>query len=118
MAVAALIAFGAAAVALGLARADSRRDDSTLSAIGANPGMRRAMAFWQSALLAGTGALLGGILGLLGPVMIGLVDLEPFAPPWAQLAILTIGLPVVIATAGWLLTRPARFDEGIQRTIT
>ncbi|MCI4657083.1 ABC transporter permease [Cryobacterium zhongshanensis] len=118
MAVAALIAFGAAAVALGLARADSRRDDSTLSAIGANPGMRRAMAFWQSALLAGTGALLGGILGLLGPVMIGLVDLEPFAPPWAQLAILTIGLPVVIASAGWLLARPARFDEGIQRTIT
>ena len=117
VALAALVAFGAATVALGLARADGRRDDVTLSAVGANPGVRRSVAFWQAVLLAGTGAVLGGILGLMGPAMLGLVDLMPFAPPWAQIAILVLGLPLVIAVGSWLFTKPARFDERIQRTL-
>lgn len=117
VAVASLVAFGAAAVALGLARADGRRDDITLSAVGANPGMRRNLAFWQAVLLAGTGAVLGGILGLFGPAILGLVDLLPFAPPWPQIGILVLGLPLIIAVGSWLLTKPARFDERLQRTL-
>ncbi|TFD62748.1 ABC transporter permease [Cryobacterium suzukii] len=118
VAVAALVAFGAAAVALGLARADGRRDDVTLSAVGAHPGLRRNVAFWQAVLLTGTGAVLGGILGLLGPTMLGLVGLLPFAPPWPQVALLVLGLPVIIAVGSWLFTRPAQFEERLQRTLT
>ena len=117
VAVAALVAFAAAAVALGLARADGRRDDVTLSAVGANPGLRRSVGFWQAVLLTGTGAVLGGALGLLGPGMLGLVDLMPFAPPWPQLLLLVVGLPLIIAGGSWLLTRPAQFDERLQRTL-
>ncbi|WP_158251110.1 ABC transporter permease [Cryobacterium sp. Y11] len=117
VAVAALVAFGAAAVALGLARVDGRRDDVTLSAVGAHPGLRRSVAFWQAVLLTGTGAVLGGILGLLGPTMLGLVGLLPFAPPWPQVALLVLGLPVIIAVGSWLMTRPAYFDERLQRTL-
>jgi len=107
----------AAAVALGLARADGRRDDVTLSAVGANPGLRRSVGFWQAMLLTGTGTVLGGALGLLGPGMLGLVDLMAFAPPWPQLLLLVVGLPLVIAVGSWLLTRPAQFDERLQRTL-
>jgi putative ABC transport system permease protein len=117
VAVAALVAFGAAAVALGLARADGRRDDVTLSAVGAHPGLRRNVAFWQAVLLTGTGAVLGGILGLLGPTMLGLVGLLPFAPPWPQVALLVLGLPVIIAVGSWILARPAEFEERLQRTL-
>ncbi|TFD88969.1 hypothetical protein [Cryobacterium serini] len=90
----------------------------TLSAVGAHPGLRRTVAFWQAVLLAGTGAVLGGILGLLGPTMLGLVGLLPFAPPWPQVALLVLGLPVIIAVGSWLLTRPAEFEERLQRTLS
>jgi flagellar biosynthesis protein FliR len=49
--------------------------------------------------------------------MLGLVDLMPFAPPWPQIAILVLGLPLTIAAGSWLLTRLARFDERLQRTV-
>ena len=41
----------------------------TLSAVGAHPALRRNVAFWQAVLMTGTGtgAGLGGFLGLLGP---------------------------------------------------
>jgi len=41
----------------------------------------------------------------------------PFAPPWPQIAILVLGLPLTIAAGSWLLTRLARFDERLQRTV-
>jgi ABC-type lipoprotein release transport system permease subunit len=118
VAVAALVAFGAAAVALGLARADGRRDDVTLSSVGAHPGLRRNVALWQAVLLTATGAVLGGVLGLLGLAMLGLASLLPFAPPWPQVALLVLGLPVIIAVGSWLVTRPAQFDERLQRTLS
>lgn len=116
VAVGVLISFAAAAVALGLARADGRRDDITLSSIGAGAGLRRTIAFWQAAILAGTGAFLGGIVGLLGPGMLGLVGLQPFAPPWPQVMILLVALPLVIALGSWLVTRRAKFNDLAQRT--
>jgi ABC-type antimicrobial peptide transport system permease subunit len=90
----------------------------TLSAVGAHPALRRNVAFWQAVLLTGTGAVLGGILGLLGPTMLGLVGLLPLAPPWPQVALLVLGLPVIIAVGSWILTRPAEFEERLQRTLS
>lgn len=116
VAVAVLVSFAAAAVALGLARADGRRDDITLSSVGAGAGLRRTISFWQAAILAGTGAILGGIAGLLGPVMLGLVGQQPFAPPWPQVSILLLALPLTIALGSWLVTRRAKFDDPAQRT--
>ncbi|WP_146071227.1 hypothetical protein [Cryobacterium sp. Y57] len=58
----------------------------TLSAVGAHPGLRRNVAFWQAVLLTGTRAVLGRLFGLMGPTMLGLVGLLTFAPPWPQVA--------------------------------
>ena len=61
--VSALIAIGASAVAIGLARFDGRKDDATLDSLGAGPRTRRSFAFWQSLILVGLGAILGSALG-------------------------------------------------------
>jgi putative ABC transport system permease protein len=103
VALAALIALASAAVALGLARVDGRRDDATLRSIGASPVVRRNFAFWQAALIAGLGSLIGATLGLTPTLAGGWADVMPFAPPWLQLLAISIGLPVAIAVASWLL---------------
>ena len=57
--VAGVITLGAAAIATGLAAADSRADLGTLAAVGASPGVRRALSLSQSGVIAGLGSLLG-----------------------------------------------------------
>ncbi|TXK18710.1 hypothetical protein [Homoserinibacter sp. GY 40078] len=111
----AIIAFGAASIAIGLARADARRDDEVLDAIGAPPSLRRSVAFWQAIVISGIGSLLGAAIGLLpvlalavatwvahatgAPVTSG--PLTEFAPPWLQLALVAGGVPLVIAAGSW-----------------
>lgn len=114
--IAALITLAASAVALGLARADARRDDEVLDAIGAPPRLQRGVAFWQAIVVAGIGTVLGAAIGLLPnlaltlPSLVGVANDIPrdaapfwaFAPPWAQLALLVLALPLVIALGSWL----------------
>ena len=104
LAVAAFIAIASAAVAIGLARFDGRADDATLASLGAGPRTRRDIAFWQSLLICGLGAVLGAGLGLLPAFALELPGgTSPFVPPWTQVATIAIALPVVIAVASWLL---------------
>ena len=102
LAISAAIAIAAAAVAIGLARFDGRRDDATLSSLGASPLLRRNFAFWQALILTGIGTLVGAGLGLIPSLGLSGGDL-PFAPPWLQLGLVVVALPLGIAGSSWLL---------------
>lgn len=60
-----VVVLGAAAVATGLAAADSRNDRATLAAVGAPPRMNRIQAGLQCTLIAGIGAVLGTVSGFV-----------------------------------------------------
>jgi ABC-type lipoprotein release transport system permease subunit len=109
----ALISFAAASVAIGLARADGRRDEEVLDAIGAPPRLRRGVAFWQAVVIAGIGTLLGAAVGLLPvlalhlatvlgpPEAVATGPMPDFAPPWLQLGLTVVGVPLAIALGSW-----------------
>ncbi|MBN9140526.1 MAG: ABC transporter permease [Micrococcales bacterium] len=111
-----LITFAAASVAIGLARADGRRDEEVLDAIGAPPRLRRGVAFWQAVVVAGIGTLLGAVVGLLPALALYLATtlsatqeprmgggpLEDFAPPWLQLGLVVLAVPLLIAVGSWI----------------
>jgi putative ABC transport system permease protein len=104
----ALISIAASAVAIGLARFDGRQDDATLAALGASPRVRRSFAFWQALIIAGFGAVVGTVIGLVPALALSANPHMPFVPPWLQIGITVIGLPGVIAVGSWLLTRKAK----------
>jgi hypothetical protein len=109
----ALISFAAASVAIGLARADGRRDEEVLDAIGAPRRLRRGVAFWQAIVIAGIGGLLGASVGLLPvlalhlatilgpPEAVATGPMPDFAPPWLQLGLTVVGVPLAIAFGSW-----------------
>ena len=97
-----LIAIASSAVAIGLARFDGRQDDATLSALGAGRVVRRSFAFWQAIIIAGIGSVLGAATGLVPAWALSAVGL-PFVPPWLQIGIAVVALPLVIASGSWLL---------------
>ena len=103
LALSALIAVGAAAVAIGLARFDGRRDQATLAAIGSSPRVQRGFGFWQAVMIAGTGAVLGTAIGLIPPIALTLPGSgTSFAPPWLLIITIAILLPLAIACLSWL----------------
>jgi putative ABC transport system permease protein len=97
-----LIAIASSAVAIGLARFDGRQDDATLSALGAGRLVRKSFAFWQGVIIAGIGSILGAATGLVPAWALGATGL-PFVPPWLQIGIAVVALPLVIACGSWLL---------------
>lgn len=101
-----IITLAAALAALGLARIEARADDATLAAIGAGRGMRRRIAFVQAVVLIGTGGMLGTAASLtpLAAIALGTPGFG-FAPPWEQLAVLAVGLPLVVGMVSFLVTR-------------
>ena len=99
----ALIAVGAAAVAIGLARFDGRRDQATLAAVGSSPRVQRGFGFWQAMMIAGTGAVLGAAIGLIPPIALTLPGSgTSFAAPWLLIITIAILLPFAIACVSWL----------------
>jgi hypothetical protein len=106
----ALIAIAAAAVAIGLARFDGRQDDATLSSLGAGRRIRRDFAFWQALVITGAGAVLGAVTGLVPALALSANADMPFAPPWLQIVLTAVALPLVIALGNWLFTRSSRIS--------
>ncbi|KQS17712.1 FtsX-like permease family protein [Frigoribacterium sp. Leaf186] len=100
-----LVSAAAAAVALGLARAEGLSDQITMQAVGGTDRQRRAMSFWQGVVVVGLGAALGTALGLVPTAaMVWAADL-PFAPPWWALAVVVVVLPLVVAAGSALTSR-------------
>ena len=98
----ALIAIASAAVAIGLARFDGRQDDATLAALGAGHVVRRSFAFWQALIIAGVGTLLGAGMGLVPAFALDGNSNMPFSPPWLQIGLIVVALPLLIACGSWL----------------
>ena len=107
----AVLMLAASAVTLGLSRADGRADDATFAAVGAAPGLRRRIAFWQGLVICGVGALTGALAGLL-PAWAIIVSVPPDAEaalsladvPWPAVATIAIGLPLLIAVSAALIS--------------
>jgi len=98
-----VIAITASSVAVGLSRVDGRRDSAILGALGATPRLRRSIGFWQVLVLAGVGSVIGSLLGVAAAGALALPGGPlPFAPPWLQLGLSTIAVPLVIAVGAWL----------------
>lgn len=111
----AFVAIAAASIAIALARADGRRDQVTLAAIGATASVRRSFAFWQAIILAGVGAILGALTGLVPAIALTLPGSGiELTAPWPQIAVAAAVLPLAIASVTWLTAGRVSID--IQRT--
>jgi putative ABC transport system permease protein len=108
LALALLIALGGIANTLSLAAHERRRELGLLRAVGAERGQVRASLRWESAFVAGLGALTGLVLGgFLAWAAVRVLSGEqnlPFTLPATQLVVLLIA-----GTLGGLIagTRPA-----------
>lgn len=116
-----VVTLGAAAITTGLAKADAEADLTTLSAVGAPPGVRRSLSGFQCAVVAVTGVLLGTAAGLVPAVALRLVDLReataamranpmnsaytPIVLPWTTIGLLTVVVPVLAGLLAAGLTR-------------
>ena len=101
-----LVALGVLAMTVGLIRSETAADLRTLTATGASSATRRTL----NAASAGALALLGGILGTAAAYLAliawhwhDISYLNP--PPYADLAVLILGLPIAAIAGAWLLGR-------------
>ncbi len=101
-----LVALGVLAMTVGLIRSETAADLRTLTATGASSATRRTL----NAASAGALALLGGILGTAAAYLALIAwhwhdvsYLNP--PPYADLAVLILGLPVAAIAGAWLFGR-------------
>jgi putative ABC transport system permease protein len=103
-AVGAVLALAILAMTVGLIRAEAAGDLRTLAAAGASRRIRRALTAYTSGGLALTGAVLGITLAYAA-LAAGSPDVRDLrAAPVLELAITALGVPLVAAAAGWLLT--------------
>jgi putative ABC transport system permease protein len=104
-----LVALVATAIALGLARAEARRDDFTLASLGASPGLTKAVAGWQGAITVFL-ALMLGITCALGQqwVTAHKTFLVSFSPPWLILGAVLVLVPALVGGIGAIFTKKPR----------
>jgi putative ABC transport system permease protein len=104
-----LVALGVLAMTVGLIRSETARDLRTLTAAGASGATRRTL----NAASAGALAALGGVLGT-ATAYLALIAWHWHhvnylnKPPYLNLAVLILGLPVVAVTGAWLFGRPPK----------
>jgi putative ABC transport system permease protein len=102
-----LLALAIVGVIVTLMGEESRRDRAIVSAVGAAPRTRRALAgasAWVVAAVAGALAIPAGFV----PVTVFRIAQArgyPIVVPWAAIAIAVVGVPVVAATVGALASR-------------
>ena len=101
-----LFAVSVTGIAIALGEAESRPEQRSLLAIGADPRLRRRIAGARAAVLA----LLAGILavpaGLLPIWGIFVSRGSPIAVPTMEIAGAVLALPVLAVLLSWLLSRP------------
>jgi putative ABC transport system permease protein len=96
-----VLALGVLAATLGLIRGESANDLRTLTAAGAQPSTRRAIAAVTAGALAALGAALGIASAYIGLSAARVDHLMPL--PWADLAIIAVGTPLLATLVAWLL---------------
>ena len=100
-----LLALGVLSMTVGLMRSETARDLRTLTATGASARTRRAL----TAVTAGVLGLFGAALGAVAAILAGFVWahsalIQTFGNvPWQDIGLLVIGMPLIAASAGWLL---------------
>ncbi|MDQ0985674.1 FtsX-like permease family protein [Streptomyces sp. V2I9] len=115
-----VVTLGAAAITTGLSKADAEADLTTLSAVGAPPGLRRSLSGFQCLVVAATGVLLGTAAGLVPAIALRLTDLRaalaemradpmqsaytPIVMPWETLGLLALVVPVLAGLLAAALT--------------
>jgi putative ABC transport system permease protein len=104
-AVGGVLALGVLAMTVGLIRGESRRDLRTLTATGANRRIRRTLAATTALGLAVLGAILGVGVAYLSAAAIQAEDIDLLKRvPVIELAVTLVGVPLVAAVGGWLLS--------------
>jgi putative ABC transport system permease protein len=99
-----VVALGVLAMTVGLVRLETAGEVRTLTAAGATGGIRRTLAAATTGSLALLGAILGTAGAYLALVAGYLGDIGALTPvPVVNLLAITVGIPTVAATAGWLL---------------
>ncbi|MFF8552660.1 FtsX-like permease family protein [Streptomyces sp. NPDC015501] len=115
-----VVTLGAAAITTGLSKADAEADLTTLSAVGAPPGLRRSLSGFQCLVVALTGVLLGTAAGLVPAIALRLTDLRaalaemradpmqsaytPIVMPWETVGLLALAVPVLAGLLAAALT--------------
>ena len=101
-----LFAISVTGIAIALGEAESRTEQRSLLALGADPGLRRRIVAARAAVLALLAGLLAVPAGLL-PVWGVLMSRDsPLAIPTMEIAASVIALPVIAIASAWILSRP------------
>jgi putative ABC transport system permease protein len=111
---AAVLMIGGTLTATFLALSDARPDLATLSAVGASPRTRRAVASAYAVAIGFVGAVLGAAVGFIPGVAVSYpLTRSYFGPgpshylsiPWLEILAVVVALPVVTALVVGLVTR-------------
>jgi putative ABC transport system permease protein len=111
-----VLMLGGTLTATFLALSDARPDLATLSAVGASPRMRRAVAAAYAVSVGVVGALLGAAVGLVPGIAVSYPLTRPYnvgdpgpshylAIPWLEIVGLVVLLPLVTALVVGLVAR-------------
>ncbi|WP_205472626.1 FtsX-like permease family protein [Nocardioides sp. SYSU D00038] len=110
----AVLMLGGTLTATFLALSDARPDLATLSAVGASPRTRRAVAASYALVVGGLGALLGALVGFVPGIAVTYPLTGQYAPggghfldvPWLMVLGVVVVLPLLTAALVGVLSRP------------
>jgi putative ABC transport system permease protein len=94
---------------VGLIRSETARDQHTLAAAGASGATRRTLNATSAGALAALGGTLGTATAYLALIAWHWHHINYLnQPPYFNLAVLILGLPVMAAAGAWLVGRPPK----------
>jgi putative ABC transport system permease protein len=101
-----LFAVSVTGIAIALGEAESRPEQRSLLAIGADPRLRRRIAAARAAVLALMAGILAVPAGLLPIWGVFASRGSPLAVPTIEIVGAVLALPVLAVASSWLLSRP------------
>ena len=101
-----LFAVSVTGIAIALGEAESRPEQRSLLALGADPGLRRRIAASRAAVLAFLAGILAVPAGLFPAWGLFASRDYPFAMPTLEIVGVIVVLPAVAIATAWLLSRP------------
>lgn len=101
-----LFALTVTGIAVALGEAESRPEQQTLLAVGADPGLRRRITAARAGIIALLGGLLAVPAGLLPVWGLLITRHSPLVVPGLEVVAVVALLPVLAIATTWLLSRP------------